>query len=283
MTQSPLLADLHSTVANALAEDIGDGDITAHLIPEDQTAKARVICREDAVICGTAWVTEVYRQVDERMQLNWKVADGDRVSADQTLFEIEGPARSMLTAERAALNFLQTLSGTATISAHYASLVAATGVKLLDTRKTIPGLRNAQKYAVSCGGGFNHRIGLYDAFLIKENHIMACGSIADAVATAKYNEPGKPVEVEVENLDEFQQALDAGADTVMLDNFSLENMRTAVARNTELGKPLKLEASGGINDQTLLPIAETGVDYISIGLLTKDCRAIDLSMRFISE
>lgn len=283
MTQSPLLADLHSTVANALAEDIGDGDITARLIPEDQTAKARVICREDAVICGTAWVTEVYRQVDERMQLNWKVADGDRVSADQTLFEIEGPARSMLTAERAALNFLQTLSGTATVSAHYASLVAATGVKLLDTRKTIPGLRNAQKYAVSCGGGFNHRIGLYDAFLIKENHIMACGSIANAVATAKNNEPGKPVEVEVENLDEFQQALDAGADTVMLDNFSLENMRTAVAKNTELGKPLKLEASGGINDQTLLPIAETGVDYISIGLLTKDCQAIDLSMRFISE
>ena len=283
MTQSPLLADLHSTVANALAEDIGDGDITAHLIPEDQTAKARVICRESAVICGTAWVTEVYRQVDERMQLNWKVKDGDRVSADQTLFEIEGPARSMLTAERAALNFLQTLSGTATISAHYASLVAGTGVKLLDTRKTIPGLRNAQKHAVSCGGGFNHRIGLYDAFLIKENHIMACGSIANAVATAKRNEPGKPVEVEVENLDEFQQALDAGADTVMLDNFSLENMRAAVARNTELGKPLKLEASGGINDQTLLPIAETGVDYISIGLLTKDCRAIDLSMRFISE
>ena len=217
------------------------------------------------------------------MQLSWKVEDGDRVSADQTLFEIEGPARSMLTAERAALNFLQTLSGTATISAHYASLVAGTGVKLLDTRKTIPGLRNAQKYAVSCGDGFNHRIGLYDAFLIKENHIMACGSIANAVATAKTNEPGKPVEVEVENLDEFQQALDAGADTVMLDNFSLENMRTAVAKNAELGKPLKLEASGGINDQTLLPIAETGVDYISIGLLTKDCRAIDLSMRFISE
>ncbi|MBN3563393.1 carboxylating nicotinate-nucleotide diphosphorylase [Aliamphritea spongicola] len=283
MTQSPLFADLHSTVANALAEDIGDGDITARLIPENQTAKARVICREEAIICGTAWVTEVYRQVDDRMQLNWKVEDSDRVSADQTLFEIEGPARSMLTAERAALNFLQTLSGTATISANYASLVAETGVKLLDTRKTIPGLRNAQKYAVACGGGFNHRIGLYDAFLIKENHIMACGSIANAVATAKTIEPEKPVEVEVENLDEFQQALDAGADTVMLDNFSLEDMRTAVAKNTELGKPLKLEASGGINDQTLLPIAETGVDYISIGLLTKDCRAIDLSMRFISK
>ncbi len=283
MTQSPLLADLHTTVANALAEDIGDGDITARLIPEDQTAKARVICREDAVICGAAWVSEVYSQVDSRMQLNWKVKDGDRVSADQTLFEIEGPARSMLTAERAALNFLQSLSGTATISAHYASLVADTDVKLLDTRKTIPGLRNAQKYAVSCGGGYNHRIGLYDAFLIKENHIMACGSIANAVATAKHNEPGKPVEVEVESMDEFQQALDAGADTVMLDNFSLENMRAAVEKNIQLGKPVKLEASGGISDQTLLPIAETGVDYISIGLLTKDCRAIDLSMRFISE
>ncbi|WP_261844266.1 carboxylating nicotinate-nucleotide diphosphorylase [Aliamphritea ceti] len=283
MTQSPLLADLNSTVANALAEDIGDGDITAQLIPADQFAKARVICRENAIICGTAWVSEVYRQVDDSMQITWKVEDGDSVVANQTLFEIEGPARSMLTAERAALNFLQTLSGTATISAHYASLVADTGVKLLDTRKTIPGLRNAQKYAVSCGGGYNHRIGLYDAFLIKENHIMACGSIANAVAIAKINERGKPVEVEVESLDEFQQALNAGADTIMLDNFSLENMRTAVETNSELGKPVKLEASGGINDQTLRPIAETGVDYISIGLLTKDCRAVDLSMRFIKE
>lgn len=283
MTQSPLLADLNSTVANALTEDIGDGDITAQLIPAEQFAKARVICRENAIICGTAWVSEVYRQVDESMQITWKVEDGDSVVADQTLFEIEGPARSMLTAERAALNFLQTLSGTATISAHYASLVADTGVKLLDTRKTIPGLRNAQKYAVSCGGGYNHRIGLYDAFLIKENHIMACGSIANAVATAKINESGKPVEVEVESLDEFQQAIDAGANTIMLDNFSLENMRIAVETNIELGKPVKLEASGGINDQTLRPIAETGVDYISIGLLTKDCQAVDLSMRFITE
>lgn len=281
MADTRLFADLTTTVANALAEDIGSGDITARLIPEAQTAKARVISREDAVVCGTAWVTEVYRQVDLEMQLEWKVSDGDRVTANQTLFEIQGKARAMLTAERPALNFLQTLSGTATISAHYAALVSNTNVKLLDTRKTIPGLRNAQKYAVTCGGGFNHRIGLYDAYLIKENHIMACGSIANAVATARQNEPGKSVEVEVESLGEFQQAVDAGADTIMLDNFSLDDMRTAVANNIDQGRPVKLEASGGISDQTLLPIAETGVDFISIGLLTKDCKAIDLSMRFI--
>ncbi len=273
--------EIVETVRVALAEDIGDGDITARLIPEQQQGQARVISRQDAVICGTAWVNEVFRQVDPSVAITWLVQDGDRVSRDQPLFELQGSARSLLTGERGALNFLQTLSGTATISAFYADLVEGTGVKLLDTRKTIPGLRNAQKYAVTCGGCFNHRIGLYDAFLIKENHIMACGSIANAVQTAKANEPGKPVEVEVESFDEMQQALDAGADIIMLDNFDHAELRVAVQKNKEHPTPAKLEASGGINEETLRSIAETGVDYISIGLLTKDCKAVDLSMRFI--
>ena len=203
------------------------------------------------------------------------------MSANQPLFELEGSARSLLTGERSALNFLQTLSATDTISAYYASLVEGTDVKLLDTRKTIPGLRLAQKYAVTCGGCYNHRLGLYDAFLIKENHIMACGSIANAVATAKHNEPGKPVEVETESFEELQQALDAGADIIMLDNFDHAGLRLAVQKNKQHPTPAKLEASGGIDENTLRSIAETGVDYISIGLLTKDCKAVDLSMRFI--
>jgi len=216
--------------------------------------------------------------VDPSIEVKWHVGDGDQVIADQTLVTLSGSARSLLTAERSAMNFLQTLSGTATLCSHYAGLVAATNVKLLDTRKTIPGLRIAQKYAVTCGGCFNHRIGLYDAFLIKENHIAACGSISQAIATARANEPGKPVEVEVENLNELEQALTAGADTVMLDNFSLTDMKTAVAT---VNGHCKLEASGNVTDQTLPAIAQTGVDYISIGALTKDCKAIDLSMRFI--
>ena len=274
----PLKADLIANVTAALAEDLGDGDITAALIPADEQAHARVITREDATICGVDWVNEVAKQVDATLEIIWHVADGDRAQANQTLFEAKGSARSLLTFERGALNFLQALSGTATISAYYASLVAHTEVKLLDTRKTIPGLRKAQKYAVSCGNCFNHRIGLYDAYLIKENHIAACGGIAQAVSTARTNSPGKPVEVEVESMDELKQALDAKADTIMLDNFSLEDMRAAV----QLAKGLaKLEASGGITNETLVPIAETGVDYISIGALTKDCRAVDLSMRFI--
>ena len=281
MANTRLLSDIPATVRNALAEDIGNGDITAQLIPAEQQAKARVICRQAAVICGVEWANEVFRQVDESMQVTWLVQDGDKVIRDQPLFELQGSARSLLTAERSALNFLQTLSGTATISAYYASLVEGTGVKLLDTRKTIPGLRNAQKYAVSCGGCFNHRIGLYDAFLIKENHIMACGSIQAAVATAKQNEPGKPVEVEVETFDELQQALDAGADIIMLDNFDHAGLRLAVQTNKEHLTPAKLEASGGIDSDVIRSIAETGVDYISIGLLTKDCQAVDLSMRFI--
>lgn len=281
MANTQLLKDIAATVKTALTEDIGDGDITAQLIPAAQQAKARIISRQDAVICGTEWVNEVFRQVDDTVSVNWLVQDGEQVAADQPLFELEGSARSLLTGERCALNFLQTLSATATISSYYSSLVEGTGVKLLDTRKTIPGLRNAQKYAVSCGGCFNHRIGLYDAFLIKENHIMACGSIANAVATAKKNEPGKPVEVEVESFDELMQALEAGTDIVMLDNFDHAGLRLAVQKNKEHPTPAKLEASGGIDEYTLRSIAETGVDYISIGLLTKDCKAVDLSMRFV--
>lgn len=263
-------------VAQSLREDIGDGDITARLIPEQKRARGRVITREAATIAGREWVDEVFRQVDPSVELTWKVADGDPVSPGQPLFTMQGPARSLLTAERAALNWLQTLSGVATTCAGYAATVAHTGVRLLDTRKTLPGLRLAQKYAVTCGGCHNHRIGLWDAFLIKENHIAACGSIGAAIAAAHRIAPGKPVEVETENLDELEQALEAGADIVMLDEFSLDDLRTAVARTA--GKA-KLEASGGIDSTTLVPVAETGVDFISIGVLTKDIRAVDLSMR----
>ena len=271
-----LKKDISKTVAWALEEDIRDGDITAALIPATQTATATVITREAATICGLAWVSEVFRQVDPEVELEWHVADGDQVTPDQKLLTLKGKARGLLTGERCALNFLQTLSGTATRAKHYADLVAGTGVRLLDTRKTIPGLRTAQKYAVTCGGCYNHRIGLYDAFLIKENHIAACGGISRAVETAREQAPGKPVEVEVENLAELEQALTAGADVIMLDNFSLEDMRKAVEINQGRAK---LEASGGVTDQTLRPIAETGVDYISIGVLTKDFVALDLSMR----
>ncbi|MDO6592989.1 carboxylating nicotinate-nucleotide diphosphorylase [Neptuniibacter sp. 1_MG-2023] len=265
-------------VTYALSEDIGNGDITAQLIPEEQTATARIISRQEAVICGVDWVNEVFKQVDPNLTLEWQVDDGDLVQRDQVLFYAKGSARNLLTAERAALNFLQTLSGTATISKFYADKVIGTHVKLLDTRKTLPGLRFAQKYAVTCGGCFNHRIGLFDAFLIKENHIMACGGIKEAIQTAQNNEPDKPVEIEVESMAELKQALDAGADIVMLDNFSLDEMCKAV----ELTKgKAKLEASGNITDKTLRPIAETGVDYISIGALTKHCQAVDLSMRLI--
>ena len=266
-------------VKNALREDIGSGDITAQLIHESQQATARIISRQEAVICGIDWVNEVFRQVDPSLTLEWQVDDGDLITTDQILFIAKGSARNLLTAERAALNFLQTLSGTATISKHYADKVTGTSVKLLDTRKTLPGLRFAQKYAVTCGGCYNHRIGLFDAFLIKENHIMACGGIQQAIQQAQHNEPEKPVEIEVESLGELKEALDAGADIIMLDNFSLEDMCNAVELTQ--GKA-KLEASGNVTDLTLLPIAKTGVDYISIGALTKHCQAIDLSMRLIS-
>lgn len=271
-----LSAEIEANVRRALTEDIGSGDITAQLIPEERLAHATIITREAAVIAGTAWVDAVFRQLDPRVAVHWQVADGNKVQPNQPLFHLEGPARALLSGERSALNFLQCLSGVATCVAHYVELVQGTQVKLLDTRKTLPGLRLAQKYAVTCGGGHNHRIGLYDAFLIKENHIAACGGIAEAITAAHRIAPGKPVEIEVESLDELNQALAAGADIVMLDELSLDDMRTAV---TLTAGRAKLEASGGINDTTLRTIAETGVDYISIGTLTKDVRAVDLSMR----
>lgn len=278
LTRADIQHLIPDAVKYALQEDIGSGDITAKLIPESQQANARIISRQRAVICGVDWVNEVFRQVDPALILDWQVDDGDLVERDQVLFYAKGSARHLLTAERAALNFLQTLSGAATISKFYSDKVAGTSVKLLDTRKTLPGLRFAQKYAVTCGGCYNHRIGLFDAFLIKENHIMACGGIKEAINTAKANEPGKPVEVEVETMDELKQALTAGADIIMLDNFSLDDMRKSVELTRGVAK---LEASGGITDETLREIAKTGVDYISIGALTKHCQAVDLSMRLI--
>lgn len=269
---------IRDNVRAALAEDVGSGDITAALIPEATQGTARVITREDGVLCGRAWVDQVFTTVDSRITVDWQVDDGEVIAADQHLFTVTGPARGLLTGERAALNFLQLLSGTATSCHRYASMVADTGVRLLDTRKTIPGLRLAQKYAVTCGGCYNHRIGLFDAFLIKENHIHAAGSIARAVQAARQYAPGKLVEVEVESLSELEQALCADCDRVMLDNFSLEQMAAAVKLSA--GR-VELEASGNVNDQTIRPIAETGVDYISIGALTKDCRAMDLSMRLL--
>jgi len=271
-----LSTEIEANVRRALLEDVGSGDITAQLIPAERLAKATVISRDAAVIAGTAWVDAVFRQLDPRVAVHWQVVDGDRVKPDQALFHLEGPARSLLTGERSALNFLQMLSGVATKAQHYADMVADTQVQLLDTRKTLPGLRMAQKYAVTCGGCHNHRIGLFDAFLIKENHIAASGGIAEAINAAHKIAPGKPVEIEVESLSELRQALDAGADIVMLDELSLDDMREAVTINAGRAK---LEASGGINDQTLRVIAETGVDYISIGALTKDVKAVDLSMR----
>jgi len=277
-----LKQDIILQVKAALAEDVGSGDITAQLIPLDRKGTARVVTREAAIVCGQAWVNEVFRQVDNSLQPAWHVQDGDTVHPDQTLFEVSGSLRHLLTAERAALNFLQCLSGTATVCRDYASRVKHTRVKLLDTRKTIPGLRTAQKYAVTVGGCFNHRMGLYDAFLIKENHIAACGSISTAIKCARQQAPGKPVEVEVENFNELQEALEAQADTIMLDNFTLTDMKKAVKTVRDQQKVVcKLEASGGINDDNLVAIAETGVDYISIGSLTKHIRAIDLSMRVL--
>ena len=278
LTLEALKPTIVANVTAAIAEDIATGDITAELIPADEIGSARVITREKAVIAGTAWVNEVFRQIDPEVEVSWQVKDGDNVLEDQTLFTLKGRSRSLLSGERAALNFLQTLSGTATIAADYAARVAGTPVRLLDTRKTIPGLRLAQKYAVTCGGCYNHRIGLYDAFLIKENHILASGGISQAISTAQTNHPGKPVEVEVESFDELKQALEAGADIIMLDNFTPGEMADAV---TLVAGRAKLEASGNITDATLLEYAKTGVDYISIGALTKHCRAIDLSMRLL--
>ena len=274
---SKLAAAVVANVAAALAEDVGAGDITAALIASDVRAHATVITRERAVFCGKPWADETCRQVDPGIALQWRVSDGDAIEAGQTLVELDGPARSLLTAERTLLNFLQLLSGTATAARRYVDAVQNTGVRVLDTRKTLPGLRIAQKYAVRCGGCLNHRLGLYDAFLIKENHINAAGSIAAAVARARTLAPGKPIEVEVERLSQLREALIAGADVIMLDNFNVDGMREAVRLNQGQAK---LEASGGINFETLRNIAETGVDYISVGELTKKVQPIDLSMRF---
>jgi nicotinate-nucleotide pyrophosphorylase (carboxylating) len=284
---NPALAEnIVASVQLALAEDIGSGDITAQLIPEDKQSSATIITREDAVVCGIAWVNEVFHQLDPNLKVNWAVRDGDAISVDQTLCTLEGNARALLTGERAALNFLQTLSGTATTSRRYARLMAGNGeagqkIRVLDTRKTLPGLRLAQKYAVKVGGCDNHRIGLYDAFLIKENHIIACGGIAKAVAQARIIAPQKPVEVEVENLDEYQQALSAGADRIMLDNFSHKDIQQArqislsQARNTAV----ELEVSGNIAADNIEQYQGLDVDFVSTGALTKHCQAIDYSMR----
>ncbi len=277
--QDAYFEHLAHNVATALAEDRSDYDITAELIPKHHEAKARVITRQSAIICGAPWVNEVFRQVDPDLNVTWAVSDGDQVSKDQLLFSVEGSARSLLTAERTALNFLQILSGTATRTHHYVKLLEHTNAGLLDTRKTIPGLRRAQKYAVVCGGGHNHRMDLNEAFLIKENHITACGSIGGAIASARDSHPNKRIEVEVENLDEFREATAADPDWIMLDNFPLSELEQAVKA---LDKDIKLEASGGIEDESeLVAIAETGVHYISVGALTKHCLAVDLSMRLV--
>lgn len=269
------------SVATALQEDIGSGDLTAQLIPADRIARASVITREDAVLCGTAWFDEVFRQIDARARVTWSACDGDRVRADQQLCTLDGPARSLLTGERTALNFLQSLSATATVTRRYVDAVAGTQCRILDTRKTIPGLRVAQKYAVLCGGGTNHRIGLFDAILIKENHIAAAGSIANAVSEARRVAAKVLLEVEVENLTQLHEALDAHVDRILLDNFSLDDMRTAVQTTRKhANASTELEASGNMSPETLRAVAETGVDFISVGGLTKHVRAVDLSMRF---
>ena len=269
--------DLLHTVRFALAEDIGNGDVTATLVPENTTAQATVISRESAIVCGMAWFNAVFAELDSRVAIEWLVRDGDAVRSDQPLCKLSGPARPLLSGERTALNFLQTLSATATLSHRYAETVADLPVRILDTRKTIPGLRNAQKYAVRIGGCDNHRTGLYDGILIKENHIAAAGSINSAVTQARADNPDMLVEVEVENESQLLQALEAGADRLLLDNHSLPELSTAVKTvNGRAG----LEASGGVTLDNIREIALTGVDYISTGSLTKDIKAIDLSMIF---
>lgn len=278
MTKPGLPSDLKQVVQNALAEDIGTGDITAALIPEYKQSRAQVICREKAILCGTPWFEEVFHQIDDNIHIEWQANDGDDIQADQVICFLEGNARHLLSGERVALNFLQTLSAVATHTHTYVEAIKGTDTKILDTRKTLPGLRTAQKYAVACGGGSNHRMGLFDAYLIKENHILAAGSIEQAVNQARKNQPKAPVEVEVENLAELRQAIDAGVDQVLLDNMPLDTLSEAV--DITAGRA-RLEASGGVNLETVRSIAETGVDFISVGSLTKHVRAIDLSMRFV--
>ena len=262
----------------ALQEDIGSGDISALLIDEGKSLTTRLLVREDAVLCGTAWFEQAFKQCDERIQLDWQAEDGDQISANSVLCQISGPARAILTAERTALNFLQTLSGTATTTRFYVDKINQTSCRILDTRKTIPHLRLAQKYAVTCGGGVNHRIGLFDAYLIKENHLAACGSIQKAAERARAFQPNRLLEVEVETLEQLQQAIDAKVDRALIDNFSIAEMKQAVKLTAN---QIQLEASGNITDESLLSIANTGVDFISIGALTKHLRAVDFSLRFL--
>jgi nicotinate-nucleotide pyrophosphorylase (carboxylating) len=278
LTDLPAPELIREQVRIALAEDVGSGDRTAALIPPLAESRATVLCREEAVLCGAAWFAEVFRQLDEHIVLRWAVAEGEPVHPDQVVCELRGSTRALLTGERTALNYLQTLSGTATLARRYAEAVADTGARVLDTRKTLPGLRVQQKYAVACGGCFNHRMGLYDAILIKENHIAAAGSVPAALQAARHLAPDLAVEIEVEGLDQLRQALDAQARRILLDNFDLEGLRRAV--EITRGRA-RLEASGGVSLATVRAIAETGVDDVSVGDLTKDVRAVDLSMRFV--
>lgn len=271
-----LPADLERQVDAAVTEDLGNGDLTAQLIPESRRVRAHILSREEAVFCGAPWAEAVFRRISADVECRWLVGEGEAVAVDGRLCELEGPARAILTGERTALNFLQTLSATATRTREYAEAVAGTGARILDTRKTLPGLRTAQKYAVRCGGGSNHRTGLFDGILIKENHIAACGGIAPAVAAARELGADAFIEVEVENLDEVREALTARADFLLLDNFSLPELRAAVRENAGRAR---LEASGGLSLADLRAVAETGVDFISIGALTKHIRAVDLSLR----
>ncbi|TLZ14559.1 MAG: carboxylating nicotinate-nucleotide diphosphorylase [Gammaproteobacteria bacterium] len=274
-----LPADLGAQVDAALREDIGSGDVSAALVPAGQRVRGSIVTREAAILCGRAWADETFRRLDPQVRLGWHAADGERLAADQVIFEIEGPARAVLTGERTALNFLQLLSGTATATRRLVDAVAGTPCRILDTRKTLPGLRTAQKYAVRCGGGDNHRMGLYDRVLIKENHIAAAGSLTGAIEAARRSAPELTVEVEVESQAELEEALDAKPDIVMLDDFSLAALQAAVKLNQARGRPVKLEASGSVSLETVRAIAATGVDYISVGALTKHVRAVDLSMR----
>ncbi|MFO7604324.1 MAG: carboxylating nicotinate-nucleotide diphosphorylase [Gammaproteobacteria bacterium] len=277
MSGLPPADHIQQHVRLALEEDVGPGDITAALIPVERQVRAHVICREAAVLCGQAWFTEVFRQLDPQIDIRWHFADGEQLGRDDRVCSIRGSARPILSGERTALNFLQTLSGVASVTAHYVEQLAGTPCSLLDTRKTIPGMRLAQKYAVRCGGGVNHRMGLYDAYLIKENHIAASGGIANAIESARRQQPAAWIEVEVENLQELQQAIAAGAERILLDNMDLASLTQAVALTA---KRAELEASGGIDLTTLRQIAETGVDFISIGAITKHLRATDFSLCF---
>ncbi|MGH8659576.1 MAG: carboxylating nicotinate-nucleotide diphosphorylase [Gammaproteobacteria bacterium] len=278
-TLAPSWESIDECVLRALREDVGRGDLTAQLLPADANSSASVLCREAAVLCGTLWFERVFYHLDQRVKIRWYAADGEQIEPKQCLCRIKGPTRALLTGERTALNFLQCLSGTASITRAYARAISGTAATLLDTRKTLPGLRLAQKYAVRCGGGENHRSGLFDAILIKENHIIAAGSIGAALANARHAHPEVKIEIEVEDLEQLKQALEAGAEFVLLDNFTLEGLRAAV----EMAKgKARLEASGGFDLACIRQAAETGVDYVSVGALTKNARAVDLSLRFAS-